>query len=273
MLRYGLTLLSCLLPCAALAQTPTSASRISLHASYDTYAAGMRVAEVETGFSFGPWTYQLNLEYHTTGAVGFFFSGHQFGVANGSWHGVQAEPSRFVGEGLWRGVDRQVDIEYKDGKPIIRLLTPANDEEREPVPDAVQANTIDTLSALAEMIRVVEATGRCETTARTFDGRRAVEIEARTVGEESLEPTDRSSFAGKALRCNFSGRMVAGFWLGDDRERDRQPLHGTAWLAPVASGGPRLPVRMSFETRWFGDATMYLTSVGPGSDIKVARTN
>jgi hypothetical protein len=84
MLRYGLTLLSCLLPCAALAQTPSSASRISLHVSYDTYAAGMRVAEVETGFSFGPWTYQLNLEYHTTGAVGFFFNGHQFGLVRSS---------------------------------------------------------------------------------------------------------------------------------------------------------------------------------------------
>jgi Protein of unknown function (DUF3108) len=186
---------------------------------------------------------------------------------------MQAEPSRFVGEGWWRGIDRRVDIEYKDGKPIIRRLIPANDSEREPVPDALQANTIDTLSALAEMIRVVDATGRCETAARTYDGRRAWEIEARTVGEESLEPADRSSFAGKALRCDFSGRMLAGFWLGDDRERDRQPLHGTAWLAPVASGGPRLPVRMSFETRWFGDATMYLTGVGPGSDIKVVRSN
>jgi hypothetical protein len=273
MLRYGLTLLSCLLPCAALAQTPTSAARISLHSRYDTYVAGLRVAEVETGFSFGPWTYQLNLEYHTTVAAGFFFSGRQFGLVNGSWRGVQAEPSRFVGEGWWRGVNRQVDIEYKDGKPIIRRLIPANDAEREPVPDALQANTIDTLSALAKLIRVVDATGRCETTARTYDGRRAVEIEARTVGEELLEPTDRSSFAGKALRCDFSGLMVAGFWLGDDLERDRPPLHGSAWLAPVASGGPRLPVRISFETRWFGDATMYLTGVGPGSDIKVAQGN
>ncbi len=93
------------------------------------------------------------------------------------------------------------------------------------------------------------------------------------MGEELLEPTDRSSFGGKALHCDFSGRMVAGFWLGDDRERDRQPLHGSARLAPVVSGGPRLPVRMSFETRWFGDATMYLTSIGPGSDSKVARSN
>ena len=142
----------------------------------------MHVAELETGFSFGPWAYQLNLEYHTTGTVGFFFSGHQFGSVNGSWHGMQAEPSRFVGEGWWRGVDRQVDIEYKDRKPIIRRLIPANDEEREPVPDAVQANTIDTLSALAELIRVVDATGRCGTTARTFDGRRAMEIQARYCG-------------------------------------------------------------------------------------------
>ncbi len=56
----------------------------------------MHVAELETGllFSFGPWAYQLNLEYHTTGTVGFFFSGHQFGSVNGSWHGMQAEPSR-----------------------------------------------------------------------------------------------------------------------------------------------------------------------------------
>ena len=46
---------------------------------------------------------------------------------------------------------------------------------------------------------------------RTFDGRRAVEIQARTVGEELLEPTDRSSFGGKALHCDFSGRMVSGF--------------------------------------------------------------
>ena len=42
----------------------------------------------------------------------------------------------------------------------------------------LQANTMDTLSALAELIRMVDATGRCEATAHTYDGRRAVAIEA-----------------------------------------------------------------------------------------------
>ena len=72
-----------------------------------------------------------------------------------------------------------------------------------------------------------------------------------------------------ALRCDFAGRMQAGFRFDDNRERDSKPLHGSAWLAPVTTGGPNLPVRMTFETSWFGDATMYVTAIGSGSNTKV----
>jgi hypothetical protein len=273
MVRCGHGLIGLILPCAAFAQTPASVAPSALHASYQTYAAGLHVAEVETGFSFGPWNYQMNLEYHTTGMAGFFFRGHQFDYVTGSWRGGRATPSKFVGEGEWRGQERLAQIDYLQGRPSIRQLVPPNANEREPVPDTLQSNTIDTLSALAELIHVVRGTGRCETAVRTYDGRRAVEIEARTVGEETLESTARSSFAGKALRCDFSGHMLAGFKFGEDRERESKPMHGSAWLAPVVAGGPPLPVRMVFETRWFGDATMYLTGVGPASDLRLARRN
>ncbi len=266
MLRCGATILSLLLPCAAFAQAP-----VSLHATYDTYAAGMHVARVETRLSLGPWTYQVNLGYRTTGLAGLFVRGHQLDLVSGTWQGLRASPSRFVGEGSWRGIDRHAVIEYQNGRPIIRQLVPPNDGEREPVPDGLRVNTVDTLSALAELIRVVESTGRCETKARTYDGRRAIEVEARTVGNEDLQPTDRSSFAGRALRCDFSGRMLAGFLFDDNRERDGRPMHGSAWLAPITANGPRAPVRMTFETKWFGDATMYLTDAGPGSEAKIAR--
>jgi hypothetical protein len=65
--------------------------------------------------------------------------------------------------------------------------------------------------------------------------------------------------------------MLAGFLFGEDRERESRPMHGSAWLSSITASGPRLPVRMTFQTRWFGDATMYLTDVGVGSDVKVAR--
>jgi len=256
-----------LLPSVALAQAP-----ISLHASYDTYAAGMHVAQVEAGLSFGPSTYQMNLGFQTIGMAGFFFGGRQFDFVNGSWHGMQAKPSRFVGKGSWRGIERQAQIEYQDSKPIIRQLVPPNDVEREPVPAGLQANTVDTLSALAELIRVVDATGRCETSVRTYDGRRVLEIDAHTAGEEVLQPTSRSSFAGKALRCDFLGRMRAGFLLGDDQRREGKPMRGSAWMAAVG-GGPRLPVRLEFETKWLGEATMYLTGLGSGLDVSTAQGN
>ena len=267
-MQCGASLVGFLLPCAALAQGP-----VSLHASYDTYAAGVRVGEVETGFSFGPWTYQMNLGYHTTGMIGFFFRGHQFDLVNGVWHGKQAEPSRFVEEGVWRGEERRAEVDYQQCKPVVRQLVPPNAAEREDVPEAVRADSVDTLSAIAELIHAVEQTGRCEMKVRTYDGRRAVEIEARTVGDEVLAPTSRSSFAGKALRCDFSGRMLAGFKFSENRERDSKPMHGCAWLAPVAAGGPLVPVRLVFETRWLGDATMYLTATGPGSDVKIVHSN
>jgi len=43
-------------------------------------------------------------------------------------------------------------------------------------------------------------------------------------------------------------------------------LHGSAWLAPFLPGTPALPVRISFQTRWFGVATMYLTSAAPAGE-------
>ena len=231
----------------------------------------MDVADADAGLSIGPANYQMSLAFRTTGMAGFFFRGHQFDTVRGSWHGGNAVPVRYAGQGCWRGADRLAVIDYEQGQPRVRQLVPPNADEWEPVPEALQANSIDALSALVDLIHVVADTGQCETTVRTYDGRRAFAIEAHTAGQENLEPTSRSSFAGKALRCDFSGRMSAGFKLGDDRARESRPMHGSAWLAQVVAGAPPLPVRITFETRWFGDATMYLTAVGPGADIRIAR--
>jgi hypothetical protein len=266
------------LPCAGFAQAPLASfsvpqarqAPVTLHVAYDAYARGIPVAKAEAGLSFGPWTYQMKLSYHTIGVIGLFLHGHQLDSVDGSWHGALASPSRFIGEGFWRGTDRYTEIDFQQGRPITRVLVPPNVAEREPVPESLQVNAIDTLSALAELIHVVGETGRCETKVHTFDGRRAIEIDAHTVGEEMLEPTARSRFSGKALHCVFAGRMLAGFKFGDDRERAGKPVRGSAWLAPIQAGGAPIPVRMTFETRWFGDATMYLTGVGSGADIKVA---
>ncbi len=254
-------------PCAALGQSPPA----SLHVSYATYAAGLRVAEVDAGFGLGPYTYQMNLAYQTTGFVGLVNRGHQLSTVSGTWHGADPVPSRFFGEGVWRGQRRVADIDYAHGLPSVRQLVPPNEVEREQVPNSLRENAIDTLSALVELIRNVGQSGRCETSVRTFDGRRATEIHASTAGEEVLEPTSRSSFVGRALRCDFAGRLLSGFKFGNDHDEDARTMHGSAWLAAAIPSGPPIPVKMTFETRWFGDATMYLIGAGPGAQL-TART-
>jgi hypothetical protein len=88
-------------------------------------------------------------------------------------------------------------------------------------------------------------------------------LEARTVGEEDVPPSSRSSFSGRALRCDFTDQTLAGFRTGSGRDDDLRLHHGTIWLTQVLPDGPRLPVRVSVETRWMGDATIYLTSASP----------
>jgi hypothetical protein len=241
-----------------------------MHASYETYAAGLKVADVAAGFSFGAANYRMEFTYRTTGLVGFFFRGHEVDEASGSWRGKAAVPSAYQGQGLWRGHQRGVTLAYRQGRPTVEALMPPNDGEREEVSEALRTDSIDTVSALAQLIHVVATTGRCDTAVRTYDGRRAVEIAARTGGEEVLAPTDRSSFSGTALRCDFAGRLVGGFKLDDNKEHAGRPMHGSAWLAPNGPGGMMVPVRLSFETRWFGDAVMYLTDVGPGASVQLA---
>ncbi|MBN9562358.1 MAG: DUF3108 domain-containing protein [Alphaproteobacteria bacterium] len=248
-----------LFPLAASAQ-PAPEQR----AGYEIYAAGVPVAVLKTGFALGPSDYRIDLSFHTTGLVGWLYGGRQQSNVEGEWRGDRPAPRRFAGEGMWGGRARQTLIDYIAGQPLVRSLLPPNDEEREPVPAALQANSMDALSAIAMLIRRVARTNRCEGQATTFDGRRAMDLVARTVGEEVLPPSTRSVFTGRALRCDFEGRLLAGFLRDADQPELRRPRHGSAWLAQITPGVPPIPVRIEFETRWFGIATMYLTEAGSG---------
>jgi hypothetical protein len=239
--------------------------------TYDTYAAGLEVMQLQAFFGLGPWNYQIDIDYHTTGLVGFLYRGHQANAVRGVWQDDRAAPVEFSGEGVWRGQQRRTLIDYDHGQPEVRALVPPQQSEREPVPRELQLHTIDTLSALAQLMRRVERDRSCETSVHTYDGRRVLEVTAHTGGIEMLQPTGRSMFNGPALRCDFEGREVAGFLLGDTAPEHRRPLHGSAWLAPLKPEGPILPVRIAFQTRWFGPATMYLTAAVPAGTTEAAR--
>ncbi len=251
-MRYPVAaLLLCLSPVA-------QAQTVSAH--YAAYATGFNVLRLDAELAVAPRDYRVHLTYHTAGTVGVLVRAEQDTVVEGAFVGDRPAPRRFYSVGHLRGRPRVTQIDYPKGQPEIRTLTPPNEEEREPVPAADQAGTIDSVSAMAQLVRQVNATGRCEGHSRTYDGRRLAELSARTAGREVLEQTSRSVFAGPALRCDFEGRQLGGFRLDVDRAAAQRPRRGTAWFAAASPGGPMIPVRMQFETDLIGSLTTYLAA-------------
>jgi hypothetical protein len=258
MMRAGsLILLLCLASPGALQRT------YAAQLSYTTYVVAVPVVDAVLNVDLTAATYRTTLRFHTIGIANVFANSMVDDHVTGRLEGDQPAPGEYSSQVRLRGEDRFVGMIWRDGMPTVTALTPGSDEEREDVPAASRAHTVDPLSALTRLLRLVDQSGRCDSSSQTYNGRRLQSFVARTIGEEDIAPSNRSSFYGRALRCDFTERTIAGFRLDSRREAEAREHHGTIWLSRVLSGGPRLPVRASFETPWFGDATIYLTSATP----------
>jgi len=238
--------------------------------AYTTQVAGLAVMAAEADVELDATGYRIDIVTRTVGAFGLLVRGESRSLAQGRWAGTMAAtlvaPQRYAVDGAWRGTPRRTLMEYAAGQPTILRLEPPNDIEREPVPPDLQRETIDTISAAAMLARRATVSGRCDGEARTYDGRRLLEIAVRSGGWEILPPQVMPLAVGPTLRCDFEGRLLAGFPRDGDRESVARPQTGTAWLARLTPDAPLLPVRMRFDMRWMGSATMTLTAATPGGD-------
>jgi hypothetical protein len=258
--------LALLLLVAPAAQVLVAPPARAMRLRYVAYAAGLRVVELRADVDLAPDDYRIDLTLRTVGLFGAFVSGLTTTEVTGRWDGLAAVPHRYDTHGKWRGTPLSAVIDYLPQGPRVSDLEPDPDpDERDTVPADLQVGTVDTLSGMAALVRRLSAGDGCDTRARLFDGRRLSEVAATTVGTEVLAPTPRSMFQGPALRCDFQGRLLAGFPADEDPARAARPKSGSAWFAALSPGGPTLPVRIVFETRFFGHATMYLAGVDPDS--------
>ena len=259
-----LSLLACCLAAPA-------GAREAVLARYDVLAGGMRVLAVEARFEFSPQGYRLRLASETTGVVTIFGRSRQVTLSEGRWRGTEAVPVRYRVEGEWRGVPRQVALDYAaPGQPVVLALHPPLEPDREPVPEGLRRGTMDGLSALATLSRTIAGTGRCDAVAAVYDGRRRVDYTARTLSQDQLPPG--AGWSGEALRCGVESRVQAGFHGDEPRGAAARPQTGMAWIAPLAPGGMPLPVRVELPSRWFGTLRVQLVEARPVAPLTSVAT-
>ena len=230
---------------------------------YTGFSHGFTVLKLAGTLDLSATGYTAHVTFHTAGMAAWMLRSDNDSEVAGSFQADQAAPGLFSGSGHLRGVARETRIAYTGGNPVVQVLTPPVERERSAVPPEQTKHTIDTLSAVAMLIHSVAATGRCDGTVTTFDGRRLAVQTSHTAGTESLPHTDRSVFAGPALRCDFDGQQLAGFVTNENQANLRKPRHGTAWLAAMLPDVPPVPVRVAFDNNILGQVTLYLTSAAP----------
>lgn len=244
------------------ASLPAAAQPAPVRLTYAAYFTGIEVADVQASLAITPQTYRVQLAFHLVGAAATLFHAQGSSSADGRFQADRAVPRTLFSSGQSGGKARGVQIDYQGDQPVVIQLQPPLEPEREPVPATDQARTIDSLSAMATLLHRVWTTGRCDSEMRTFDGRLLSQIQVRTVAEETLAPTSRSSFSGTALRCDIEGHQLAGFWRDTDPAASHKPHRASVWFARTTPGGTLLPVRIEVETRGFGTATLFLTGEG-----------
>ncbi|GIX09320.1 DUF3108 domain-containing protein [Elioraea sp.] len=260
------TLIAAAAATAAAVLAPAARAGEPVLASYTAYFSGFSVAALDAAFALDDRHYRMVARMRTIGILAAFVTGEQTTEVEGTIRSGDAlglAPARYAMDGRWRDRPRRIAMAWPDGRPEVLALVPANTEERDPVPPELQHGTVDTLTAIAALLRRLAATGRCEGEAALFDGRRRTDVVARTEGEDRLEPHRWGVFAGPALRCSVEGRQVAGFRTDQDRAEAGRPRSATAWFARPAPDLPPIPVRIEAETGW-GPVYVHLTRIGRG---------
>ena len=171
------------------------------------------------------------------------------------------QPIRYLIESDGRWSKRVLHMTWgPDGLPQATIdPEPPEDEDREPVPDALKRNTLDPMTAVAARSLRGSAEPPCTGTDPVFDGRRRYNLRYRPVGPEELQAHNRSAYAGPAFRCIVWIEPVAGYtrsWLAENRDAEERPTH--IWLAQPPGADLWLPVQ-SESNFTLGSSTGYIS--------------
>jgi hypothetical protein len=248
------------LACAA----SSAASAREMRLRYDvTVLGGVTLGEIEVASLLDRAGYRIEIRTRPYRAAQLVGAAEQSGKVEGRWGRSGPEPRLYQANGSWRGRTYVSEMHYPRGVPTVRRQEPSN-EDREAVPPELIRGTVDSLSGVAGMLRKVAESEACDGSTAIYDGRRR--SVAVMTSSARVQVADHGPLNGRALRCGFTVRTIAGFRHDDDREAAMRPLKGSVLIALREGGEFPLPLRFEVETRWFGTVAVQIAGPPVASD-------
>ena len=252
---------------------PARAETPGVALSYDVYRSGFNVLSLQLEIGLHPRTYTVVSRLKTAGVVAWLFDWSQVAESAGAVTAAGLVPLRHSAVGLFRGRQRLIEIDYREGRISAVRAEPkaSDDDDRDEVSEGSRAEASDPMSSILNLVRSVNAGNGCAGRLPVFDGRRRYDIVFADRGPALIEPSSYSIFSGEAALCAFVFEPVAGHVRrGASEESNARRLQtGRVWLAPVLDGAPSAPVRIELDGGW-GMTMVHLIGVQRAAEITPA---
>jgi hypothetical protein len=232
-------LLGWLLP--AMFWTAAAAQADGARLGFEMSLAGLPTGSMDAEIRLAPERYELAAQGRARGIVELVTGYVGRAESAGRRDGLRPLPGQYSVRARSMGKARTVDATWTPERRMLAQVTPsAEADDREPVPESLQYDVVDPLSAALSIVES-KCTGRLQ----VFDGRRRLEM---VLAEGGIETVDEPLYRGPAQRCHLTIISVAGRSRRSWFPRRTTPDEADIWLAAMWPGLPAVPVRVESDT-------------------------
>ncbi|SDG01146.1 Protein of unknown function [Limimonas halophila] len=264
---------------AALLATPATAEQVGL--TYKLWVGGLHGLTMKARVELDANRYDLALQAQTKGWTSTLFPFVLEARSVGAVDGELPDPGRFhtaSREGSERIRWAALDYPAGDGAPTLKAWPdPADERDREVVPERARRATLDPVSAVYTLLR--QAADGCDGKVAIFDGRRRFNLIAQDQGTKQIRKSAYTMYSGPARVCELTLRRVHGFEQDNGRNRGKGGSGGggeskypdtiRVFLAEVKEGLPPLPVRLEAVTL-LGALRAHLVTMNDGDAAQLS---
>jgi hypothetical protein len=227
----------CAVAFGALASARAAAGDAGAALQYAVRYGPLQVLELRTTTRFDGERYHASSDLRTVGIVAALFPWSSSSDSSGVRSDGAMRPQRYHSSGEYRGRARVAQLDYDSGGSIrAQVEPPPEQDDRDPVPAALQEGTIDPLSATMSAVL-----SGCRGQLRVFDGRRRYDLSLTDLGDTDTPSSRYTLYSGRSRHCRAAIEPLAGFWRSEPRH-DERPTQIDFWVAPPKPGLLAVPV-------------------------------
>jgi hypothetical protein len=241
----------------ALAAARAAAADTGAALQYAVRYGPLQVLELRTTTRFDGERYHASSDLRTVGIVAALFPWSSSADSTGVRSDGAMRPQRYHSNGEYRGRTRLAQLDYDSGGSVrTQVEPPPEQDDRDPVPAALQEGTIDPLTATMSAVL-----SGCRGQLRVFDGRRRYDLSLTDLGDADTPSSRYTLYSGRSRHCRAAIEPVAGFWRSEPRH-DERPTQIDFWVAPPRPGLLAVPVYLEI-TAPRGTLAVHLASAEP----------